>query len=242
MAEQQEGNIRQEYNNATTGLNLDQTLNQVPKGKLTYALNAAVENFDSNSVNYQNEPGNTFCLEFPEGYVLMGEHFIVEKNKHIFFITNPSTGDSQIGYMDNNDCVYRVLVNAPCLNFNINHPIHKIVHRITNCSTEIYWTDGFNPRRYLDIDDIPKILRSGSPLCDPVYTDDVDCNQLKLQPNFTIPNVSVSDVVSGGNLVAGTYQFAVQYSDPSGNPFTSYYSITNPTPIADEFVTTVNFN
>ena len=242
MAEQQEGNIRQEYNNATTGLNLDQTLNQVPKGKLTYALNAAVENFDSNSVNYQNEPGNKFCLEFPEGYVLMGEHFIIEKNKHIFFITNPSTGGSQIGYMDNNDCVYRVLVNAPCLNFNINHPIHKIVHRITNCSTEIYWTDGFNPRRYLDIDDIPKILRSGSPLCDPIYTDDVDCNQLKLQPNFTIPNVSVSDVVSGGNLVAGTYQFAVQYSDPSGNPFTSYYSITNPTPIADEFVTTVNFN
>jgi hypothetical protein len=242
MAEQEQGNIKQEYNNATSGLNLDQTLNQVPKGKLTYALNAAVENFDSNSVNYQNELGNKFCLEFPEGYVLIGEHFIIEQNKHIFFITNPSVGGSQIGYMDNNDCVYRVLVNATCLNFNINHPIHKVVHRITNCSTEIYWTDGFNARRYLNIDDIPKILKSGSPLCDPRYTDDVDCNQLKLQPNFTIPNVSVVDVVSGGNLIAGTYQFAVQYSDPSGNPFTSYYSVTNPTPIVDEFITSVNFN
>ena len=78
MAEQGEGNIKQEFNNATTGLNLDQTLNQVPKGKLTYALNATVENFDSNGVNYQNEPGNEFCLSFPEGYGLIGDHFIVE--------------------------------------------------------------------------------------------------------------------------------------------------------------------
>ena len=144
--------------------------------------------------------------------------------------------------MDNNDCVYRVLVNAPCLNFNINYPIHKAVHRITNCNTEIYWTDGYNPRRYLDIDDIPKILRSGSPLCSPIYTDDLDCNQLKLQPNFNIPELTIIDVVSGGNLISGTYQFAVQYSDPAGNPFTSYYSITNPTPIADEFIITPNFN
>jgi hypothetical protein len=237
-----QGNVKQEYNNATTGLNLDQSLNQIQKGRLTYALNAAVENFDSNSVNYQNESGNEFCLRVPEGFVLIGEHFIIEKNKHIFFITNPSTGDSQIGYMDNNDCVYRVLVNAPCLNFNINYPIHKVVHRITNCNTEIYWTDGYNPRRYLDIDDIPKILRSGSPLCSPVYTDDLDCNQLKLQPNFNIPEIVITDVVSGGNLISGTYQFAVQYSDPAGNPFTSYYSVTNPTPIADEFITTPNFN
>jgi hypothetical protein len=237
-----QGNVKQEYNNATTGLNLDQSLNQVQKGRLTYALNAAVENFDSNSVNYQNEPGNELCIRFPEGFVLIGEHFIIEKNKHIFFITSPNTGDSQIGYMDNNDCEYRVLVNAPCLNFNTDYPIHKVVHRINNCNTEIYWTDGYNPRRYLDIDDIPKILRSGTALCSPVYTDDLDCNQLKLQPNFNIPELAVIDVVSGGNLISGVYQFAIQYSDPSGNPFTSYYSVTNPTPIADEFVTTPNFN
>jgi len=242
MAEQEQGNIRQEYNNATTGLNMDQTVNQIPKGKLTYALNAAVENFDANSVNYQNEPGNELCVTFPSGYVLIGTHFIQEKSKHIFFITNPETGASQIGYMQNNDCVYRVLVNAPCLNFNVNYPIHKAAHKITNCTTEIYWTDGYNPRRYLDIDDIPKILKSGTPFCDPEYTDDVDCNQLKLQPNFKIPQLEVADVASTGNLIAGTYQFAIQYSDPQGNPYTSYYSVTNPTPIADEFITSVNFN
>ena len=242
MAEQEQSNITQEYNNATTGLNLDQTLNQVKKGMLTYALNAGVENFDANSVNYQNEPGNEFCLSFPDGYMLIGKHFIPERNKHIFFITNPETKDSQIGYMENNDCVYRVLVNAPCLNFDINYPIHKVVHRLTNCSTEIYWTDGLNPRRYLDIDDIPKVLKSGTPLCSPEYTDDLDCNQLKLQPNFSIPQLDIEEVRSTGNLEAGSYQFAIQYCDSLGNPYTSYYSVTNPTPIGDPSITSVNFN
>jgi hypothetical protein len=240
--EKQQGNIRQEYNSANVGLNMDQTLNQIKPGTLTYALNAALENFDSSSVNYQNEQGNELCVTFPKGFILIGTHFINEQNKHIFYITNPDTGDSQIGYMDNNDCIYHSLVDAACLNFNINYPIHKTVHKITNCTTEIYWTDGLNPRRYLDINNVPKLLEPGSSLCDPIYSDQVDCNQLKLQPNFSIPQIAVTDVITGGELIAGTYQFAAQYSDAAGNPYTSYYSVTNPTPIADPFITTVNYN
>jgi len=234
--------INMNNNVAQTGLNMDQSVNQVGKGSLTYALNAAVENFDANSVNYQNEPGNEFCVEFPSGFSLIGHHLIAEQNKHIFFLTNSDTGDSHIGYMDNNDCVYKIYVNAKCLNFNIKNPIHKIVHKITNCTTEIYWTDGINPRRYLNLTDIPYTLQSGSPFCDPRFSDEVDCNQLKLQPNFKIPLLSITDVINGGNLISGTYQFAIQYSDATGNPYTSYYSITNPTPIADTQINTPNFD
>lgn len=237
-----QGNIKQEFNTATTGLNLDQTVNQLPKGTLTYALNAAVENFDASSVNYQNEPGNELCLSFPEGYQLIGSHSIFEKNKHIFFLANPNTSQSEIGYMDNNDCEYKTLVNAACLNFNINHPIHKVVHKITNCDTEIYWTDGLNPRRYLDIDNIPYLQSYSSDLCDPQYTSEVDCNQLLMQPNFSIPQLDITNVISGGDLTAGTYQFAIQYSDANGYGYSSYYSVTNPTPIADPDITTPNFD
>lgn len=240
------GNVNQEYNSASAGLNLDQTVNQIKPGTLTYALNASVENFDANSVNYQNEQGNEFCVSFPEDYALIGTHFIQEQNKHIFFLvkdsdTNPG---SEIGYMENNDCVYHTLVNAPCLNFKINNPIHKTVHKITNCTTEIYWTDGINPRRYLDLTpaNIPYKLAPGSDLCDPIYTTELDCNQIKVQPNFSIPQLNVTNVVAGGQLISGTVQFAIQYSDASGNPFTSYYSITNPTPISDPQITTANFD
>jgi hypothetical protein len=237
-----QGNIKLENNVASTGLNLDNTVSQVAKGQLTYALNASVENFDSSSVNYQNEPGNELCITFPSGFILIGKHFIVEQTKHIFFIVNPETNDSQIGYMDNNDCVYRILVDAPCLAFNIQYPIRKAVHKITNCTTEIYWTDGLNPRRYLDINNIPYVLRFNSTLCDPIESNEVDCNQLKLQPNFNIPELKITDIRNGGNLTAGTYQFAIQYCDASGNEYTSYYSVTNPTPIADISITTPNFN
>lgn len=243
MAEEQSrNNINQESNTATTGLNLDSSVNQVKQGSLTYALNAAIENFDGNIVNYQNEMGNDLCVTFPKAYLLIGTHFINEKNKHIFFLVNPLTSVSQIGYMDNNDCVYHVLVEAACLNFNVNHPIHKVVHKITNCTIEIYWTDGLNARRWLDINNIPYLLRPDTDLCNPEYTNQLDCNQLKIQPNFSIPQIEIYEVTNGGELISGTYQFAIQYCDPVGNPYTSYYSVTNPTPIMDEQLTTVNFN
>ena len=242
MAEEQQSNIKQEFNSATSGLNMDQTLNQIKPGTLTYALNATVENFDASSVNYQNEPGNELCVSFPNGFSLIGTYFIQERNKHIFFLKNVNTGESEIGQMINNDCVYRKIVNANCLNFDINYPIHKVVHRITNCSTEIYWTDGLNSRRYLDIDNVPYISEIIPGSCKLKVTDELDCNKLKIQPNFKIPQLDIIDVVSGGNLFAGTYQFAAQYCDAQGNPYTNYYSITNPCPIADPSITTVNFN
>lgn len=243
MAENQKESslINNEFNSAKVGLDQDSSLNQVGEGKLTYALNAVVENFDANSISYQNEPGNEFCLSFPEGYSLIGQHYIQEKNKHLYFLVNEEEEESEIGYMDNNDCVYRKLVNNYCLNFKKSFPIHKVVHKITNCGTEIYWPDN-NGRRYLDIDNIPYILREGSELCDPKFTDQLDCNQLKMQPNFDIPEIDIKEVVIGGENLAGTYQFAAQYGDASGNPYTSYYSVTNPLPIGDERITTPNFN
>ena len=236
-----QSNVNAQFNTATGGLNLDSSLNQIPKGTLTYALNATLENFDETSINYQNEQGNEHCLNFPDGYQVIADHSIFERNKHIFFLANPTSGDSEIGYMNNNDCLYQTLVNSKCLNFSVNHPIHKIVHRITNCGTEIYWPDQ-NARRYLDIDNIPYIQSSTSEPCDLKYTQELDCNAIKIQPDFPIPQLEVVDVNIGGDLLAGTYQFAIQYADVNGGGYSSYYSVTNPTPIADAQITTPNFN
>ena len=224
---QQQSNININYNAAQTGIDMDKTLGQITKGKLTYALNANVENFDSNSVNYQNEEGNEFCLEFPAGYTLVGKHFIQEESKHIFFLVNPTTNASQIGYMVNNDCVYHTLLSLSCLNFDIDYPIQKVVHKINNCATEIYWTDGLNPRRYLDI--------NAATLPD-------TCNKLSIQPDFDIPQIALNNVINGGELTAGTYQFAIQYANADGIGYTSYYSVTNPIPIANPLIVTAEFN
>jgi hypothetical protein len=244
MAEEtsNQGNIKIEYNTASVGLNMDNTPNQVPKGALTYALNASLENFEGSVVNYQNEQGNEFCVHFPDGYRLIGSYSIYEQSKHIFFLTNPYTGDSEIGFMENNDCVYHTYINAKCLNFNINYPILKSVHKITNCTTEIYWTDGLNSRRYLDLTNPPYTVKPGTDVCDNETIPEIDCNKLKIQPDFSIPQLDVIDIQTGGDLQAGTYQFAIQYCDADGNGYTSYYSVTNPTPIFNARLTTPNFN
>lgn len=234
-------NINNHINSAQAGIDLDSSINQIPKGKLSFALNANIENFDSNSTSYQNEQGNVLCLEYPEGLSYHGGRYIQEINKHIIFLVGDN-GESEIGYMENNDCIYHTIVNSTCLNFNKKYPILKVVHKITNCSVEIYWTDGYNQRRFLDINNVPYKKREGSDDCDPEYTDELDCNQLNVQPNFNIPLLTVQDVVSGGNLTAGTVQFAVQYSNVSGDAYTSYYSITNPVPIANPAITTPDFN
>jgi len=241
MAEQ-ESNIKQENNVARIGMNMDSSVNQIQKGQISYGLNAAVENFDANTASYQNEPGNELCLELPEGYSLHGRHFIPELNKVIFFLVNPTTGGSEIGYMDNNDCIYKKYINADCLGFNINFPIHKVVHKITNCTTEIYWTDALKKRRYLDLNNLPLKIKPGTDVCDGETIDEVDCNKINVQPNFKIPQLTLVDFINGGAFIAGSVQFAIQYSDVNGNPYTSFYSVTNPTPIADNKITSPDFN
>lgn len=242
MAEKsKQSNINNEYNVASTGLNLDNSQNNIKKGALSYALNAALENFDSNSTQYQNEPGNELCFEFPDGYKLIGKHFIPEQNKVIFMITNPDIGGSEIGFMVDNDCEYRTLVNDPCLNFDINRPILSVVHKITNFGTEIYWADN-NGRRYLDIDNVPYLPLETSDACNITPSSRLDCNKLLLQPDLNIPLINVESEISGGDNKSGTYQFTIQYADIEGNPYTSFYGVTNPAPIADVNVASVNFD
>ncbi len=244
MAENEQSNIRLEQAIGRMGLDMDSSLNQIEQGKLSYALNAALENFDANSVNYQNDSANELCLNFPQDYHLIGEHFINEQNKHIFFLVNPTTGASEIGYMENNDCTYHTYVSGTCLNFNVDNPIHKAVHKITNCATEIYWTDGLNQRRYLNLTDANswKKIVPGTSVCDAQYLDELDCNKLNIQPDFTIPQLAVKEITNIGNLTAGTYQFAIQYANGSGDGYTSYYSVTNPTPILNPRIITADFN
>lgn len=230
----QGSNVKLQFNAAQLGLNMDNTVSQVKKGMLTYALNANLESFDASSVNYQNEQGNEPCggnTFFPANYALIGHHFIAERNKHVYFLVNTSTGVSEIGYMLNNDCVYHTYITGSCLNFDINFPIQKVVHKITNCTTEIYWTDAKNPRRFLDLDEFVDGKDFGT-----------DCNLLNIQPNFDIPNLTPSEVLNGGELTAGTYQFAIQYCNAQGAGYTSYYSITNPLPIANTNIETLDFN
>lgn len=289
MAEQQ-NNINNNPNQALLGLNTDSISQQVKPGTLTYALNAQIDSFDGSMVTYQNEQSNVLCSEFKAGYKVIGYHTIVEENRTILFLTNPTTGDSEIGELSNmlscdvnnptgldqksnnnyvNNgynctdikevcegdqpvltfyelykklhptvteaqacCSYKTIINAKCLNFNINYPIYKAAHRIVDlnddankCGTEIYWGDGLNPRRFINLDDLPyETYVSG---CDRIKTNNIDCDLMEVQPVVTVPCVRPVVMSDGGSLIAGSYQFAIQYANDKGLGYTAYYSVTD---------------
>lgn len=230
-------------NNAYLGMNLDSIISQVKPGQVTYAQNAQTAGFEGNMIIYQNEQANILCFTIPSGYKVIGTHNIVERDIIILFLVNPETGASEIGKVIG--CTYSTIINASCLNFNLNNPIQKVIHKITNCSTEVYWTDGDNPMRFIDLDNLPftEVVQGTSQNpCDVVTTSAIDCNKLKVRPNFSIPNVNYRSVESEGTTTAGTYQFAFQYTNSLGEAYTSYYSVTNPIPIYDPFKVTPDFN
>lgn len=227
-------------NSARVGLNLDSTTAQVPKGSLTYALNATVEGFDGNQITYQNEQGNQLCCNITPGYSIMGKHSIIERNLIVLWSTNSLTGGSEIGTVDTTTCVYTTVINQDCLNLSLEYPILKAVHRITDCGIEVYWTDNNNPRRWIDLLNLP--YAGNITDCNIVTSGPIDCNRLSVQPNFDIPQITYQQVSSEGTIIAGTYQFAVQYANAMGDGYTSYYSVTDPLSINNPLFVGLQFN
>ena len=216
-------------NSPISGINTDNITSQLKDGQVTYALNAVVQNFDGKEINYQNEQSNVFCSELKQGYKVVGRHFIPEQNKTIYFMHNPITDDSEIGYKMSNECIYHTLINSKCLNLNVNYPILKIVQKTTNCTTELYWTDNYNTLRFIDLDNLPfKEIPDPNKEGFFIKLNEVDCNKLRVQPNFAIPSITPISTEVGGNLQMGSYQFAIQYSNSLGEGYTSMYAITNP--------------
>lgn len=232
-------NINQHIQQPVIGLDLDHTEMAQGEGTLTYALNAVSENFDGNAVTYQNDQGNDLCFNPPTGYTVIGVKEMPELGKVFYWLTDGT--NSQIGYAQK--CDYTVLFSDEGqdskLNFSILQPIRKIISKTTNCSIQFYWTDGLNPRRYFDLDDLP-----WKEIPDPTndykkikLVGTLDVNKMLVQPNFSIPKILPVAVEVGGSLRMGVYQFMIQYANSFGDGYTSFYGKTNPIGIFEPKVT-----
>jgi len=215
------------------GMNLNNIPSQKGDGVMAYALNAVVEGIVNESeITYQNEPANVECATFPDGYKVIGKENIIQLNKILVMLTNPSTGDSQIGTITN--CIYTALIDdssTDCkFGFDIYHPIKEIIIKTTACSTQAYWTDGLNPRRYIDLDNLPwkEVVDPTNDFKKIPLVGELDCNKLLVQPNFTIPQITPIEEPIGGKLTTAVYQGSVQYANSLGEGLTSFYSTTNP--------------
>lgn len=234
-----EQNINNSVSQPVAGLNLVSTPSQIGKGQFSYALNAVIENFDGKKLSIQNESGDILCTNLPEGFKVIGRKPIYELKQTVYWITNPETGACEIGYISDNTCKYNTYISSPCLSFDVNYPILTVEVKSTNCSTQIYWTDAKNPRRFIDLNDLPfkEEIDPNNDFRRIKIEGVVDCNKLEVQPEFAIPTIKAISEDVGGSLKYGTYQFFFQYSNSLGEGQSSFYSNTNGTAIKDDKVT-----
>lgn len=253
------------------GMNRDSHPMGVQANEYISALNANIQDETGNGViMLQNEHSNILCSRFGEGMKVIGLKHSASKNRTYFFLTDPETGRSVIGFikdkievsfstdvesdcgctainildapLEDTDqlptCTFETLVDDECnncLNFSLNKPIKdgNIVIKEEQCGETLYWTDSYNPPRYLSVESIEKYLKTGEASCGYIPEDTcLDCDKLRMWAQKESPCISFSSITTG-NLKEGVYEALIARCDAMGRELSQYYSITNPVRIFD---------
>jgi hypothetical protein len=144
------------------GLNKDSDPLFVQEGMWTHARNASNNTSEGDVGSISNEESNYLCattgqtLNSANTYIvgaisLFGDKWIIFTAA--YDVSNNNTINSEIGLFESDNCKYRPIVQDECLNFNKLNIITGAARRKQDCSWGVYWADGLNPDRYLNIGD-----------------------------------------------------------------------------------------
>ena len=96
-------------------MNTDKAVFDRTNVEYSFALNANFhDEHGTGEINLQNEPSNVLCSGFKDGYKVVGHKYDVDSGKTYFFLTNPTTGCSEIGYIDSISDSTALDVNQDC--------------------------------------------------------------------------------------------------------------------------------
>lgn len=152
------------------------------------------------------------------------------------------------GQVQESLCNFKIIVEDSCnkcLGFSTDNPIFERNIRFKNeqCGRRMYWTDRNGVPRFLDLDLVENqdweeniYFHTGQIVCgEEVNYERVcfDCEKTKMIPDYEIPCLLPTNIVLGGNLKLGTYEFLIAYCDEEGNELSNYFSHTNPIALFD---------
>lgn len=208
MAEQSQ-NPGAVTNTFTKGMVKDYNDTFVGEGLWTHARNAVNNSHDGQVGVIGNEPANLQCVTLP--YTFIGAVHIVD-DQWAIFTTNDV--DSEIGIFDESACTYTKKVNAKCLNFKRSNLISGISRKRYDCERPVYWADGLNPDRYIDLDNPPfKFTEKIVDGCiERTYTTELDCEKLRIAALVKHPCIQLVQGKVAGSLLNGSYQVAIAYT------------------------------
>jgi hypothetical protein len=214
-----------EVNAFVKGMIKDYFPSYQPKQNWTHARNAANNSVDGDAGVLGNEPANLPCADVP--YTIIGA-IHTYADQWVIYSTNDT--DSEIGLFDDSKCEYKTLVNDRCLQFQREHLIVGAAKENFDCSWQVYWDDGNNPSRTLNLDNIPYVqVEVSTPGADCVIYEDtptLDCEKLRLAPLLDTPCIDLSKATDGGQLRNGTYQAFIAYT-VNEQRITDYIGISN---------------
>lgn len=207
------------------GMNQDINVKFQPENTYRYAMNAVLESQAGDLGSIINELGNQNCASVPTGYTVIGAVNLEDTSIVLFSTDNTN---SEIGIYDSSTCTYTTWVNNECLSFNTAYPIIALFRIARGCDRIVYFTDGVNPYRSVNLDDFTSYLDEEG--------GQFDCNQLDFKRSLKVPKITPSEVNdAGGDLKVGAYQFAVRYLDQDLNP-TNWFYVTSPVNIYDDAI------
>jgi hypothetical protein len=160
-------------------------------------------------------------------------------NWEILFLVQQDNGISEVGVFDYDTDTYVTKVNdanldqdinvsilttinntgTSLLNFSANYQIDATARQIFNLNRVVYFTDGLNPPRRLDLDQIDNFT-------------DID-QETQLFQNFSLPVCEFVQMNDSGNVRVGAYQFVARYLSNDLTP-TTFGIPCHPIPVVDE--------
>jgi hypothetical protein len=150
-------------NSFIKGLNKDSDPSFVQEGMWTHAVNVVNNTIEGDVGTLSNETSNFICGEagktMPATAIkkyIIGAIYMYSDKWIIFTAGHNDLGQritSEIGLLEEDRCIYREIVQDPCLNFDKRYLISGGSREKEDCTWQVYWADGFNPDRYLNVGD-----------------------------------------------------------------------------------------
>jgi len=196
-------------NSFSKGMYKDYNDTFIGDGLYTHARNAVNNSHDGQIGVIGNEPSNLFCVTLP--YTMIGCIHLTDDQWVIFTTDNTH---SEIGIFDESACSYIKVVNSDCLNFKTSHLITGAYRKRFDCERLIYWDDGLNPTRTMDLDKVPFIytIKIDNGCETKTYTDQLDCEAIRIAPLMNHPCIKLNKGNIAGTLPNGSYQACLAYT------------------------------
>ena len=147
----------------TKGLNKDADPSFVQEGMWTHARNVVNNTEEGNLGTLSNEDANALCIT--AGATMPGnvlKKYIIGaiqlfSDKWVIYTAGHNVKgisvSSEIGLFEADTCTYRPIVQDDCLNFDKRYLISGSAREKEDCTWQVYWADGNNPDRFLNIGD-----------------------------------------------------------------------------------------